>query len=68
MRNYKIESVVWLNENEFTCVLSSRFGQTAGYGWSKGGSFFIYMIHHGSISRLGTVKRMQLEVDFPPPV
>lgn len=27
------------------------------YGWSKGGSFFIYTIDSGHISKLGTVKR-----------
>jgi hypothetical protein len=29
----------------------------ACYGWSKGGSFFIYTIENGHIHKLGTVKR-----------
>lgn len=38
------------------------------YGWSKGGSFFLYTIDQGHIQKLGTVKRMDLEVAFPPGV
>lgn len=79
MRNRKIKSLQWINENEFNCVFEYRLrrrgddGQIyetvdheAGYGWSKGGSFFVYTIGNGHIQKLGTVKRMQVEVDFPP--
>lgn len=68
IRNYKIREFTWIGENQFTCIWSHPWypDGVAGYGWSKGGSFFVYTIKEGHISKLGTVKRMQIEVDFPP--
>lgn len=70
MRNYKLKSLTWIDKDHFTCVWEHPYytDGVGGYGWSKGGSFFVYTIQDGHISKLGTMKRMQLEVDFPPTV
>lgn len=63
-RNYvNIQVLKWIDDNHFVGTVDYRpsnpdyHSTNACYGWSKGGSFFIYMIEDGHIQKLGTVKR-----------
>lgn len=64
-RNIKVLDRI--DDNQFTGTIewhsphSQEVRKYACYGWSKGGSFFVYKIESGHIERLGTVKRMVLE-------
>lgn len=69
MRNHKVTSVHWLNENEFIGTILSathlpeHYQQTyACTGWTRDGDkFSVYKIHQGHISKIGTLRRAVLE-------
>lgn len=60
-RNMELTVTNWLSVDEFTGLLTSRHGTQAAYGWSKGGSFWVYRVHQGSIMRVATIKREALD-------
>lgn len=51
----------WIDDNHLVGTIESKYGSTyACYGWSKGGSFFLYKISEGHIEKIGTVKRTEI--------
>lgn len=77
MRNYKIVPTTWINDLQFVGTATRKVRMRvpngkayrdeeevkACYGWSKGGSFMIYLVECGQIQRLGTMKSESL-LDF----
>lgn len=50
-----------LGEDEIVGTIEQYGSTLAMYGWSKGGSFFIYIISEGHIQKIGTLKREFIE-------
>ena len=77
MRGYKITPTTWIDDLHFVGTATKKVKMRvpngtayreedhteACYGWSKGGSFMVYIVSNGHIERLGTVKSDTL-LDF----
>jgi hypothetical protein len=68
MRNFQnLKILNMIDEDEFVGTIDQHqkghpYHETwACYGWSKGGSFFVYSIGNGHIEKLGTLKREFVE-------
>lgn len=70
-----IQVLEWIDSDHFVGTIEYNYNyrtrdgrakeRRACYGWSKGGSFFIYEIGNGHIEKLGTVKRHEVLDDEP---
>jgi hypothetical protein len=66
-RNFRnVRPLDYIDDNHFVGTVewhhphADKTRKFACYGWSKGGSFFVYTIENGQIEKLGTVKRFEL--------